>query len=151
MRKQHISAASKAAPATSQDRHALDAVVLHASRLPSPQPSSGGAFDQLFVTHFIESFGVVKPARGLRVPSTSWVDDLPRLLASALPPAIKHSIRAASMISYGTLARDSSIQNDAHKWYTTALHDLRRLLSRDNAGITEGVICAAVMLIHFET
>ncbi|KOS22874.1 Uncharacterized protein ESCO_003349 [Escovopsis weberi] len=151
--KQHISTSQDSAVAICRDRQACahDSLATHLSKLPGPQPSRGGAFDQLFVTHFIESFGVVKPASGLRVPTISWVDDLPSFFTSALPPAVKHSIRAASMISYGTLSRDANIQNQAHHWYMTALRDLQRFLSRDGVSVTEGMICAAVMLIHFET
>ena len=126
-------------------------------RLPVPPPSRASAFDQLFVSHFIDSFfGSMKPPPAPGTPPKLWLHELPRFLASADPsPAspAKHAIRAASMLSYGSLAGDVPIKMAASRWYTKALQDLRRVLScpADSAAETESAVCAVVMLIHFET
>ncbi|KAA8643959.1 uncharacterized protein ATNIH1004_008155 [Aspergillus tanneri] len=125
--------------------------------LPSNvQPSRADCFDQLFVSHFIESFGHLKePDPG--VPSPVWLDELPIILYSPVPSLVKFSIRAGSMLSYGTQAQDISIQTESHRWYARSLRDLRSLLQRSVSPqeratlLTEDVLCAVVMLIHFET
>lgn len=130
---------------------------MHTVLYPSNiQPSRAACFDQLFVTHFIESFGNLK-ATASAMPSRIWLDELPILLASPLPSLVKHSIRAGSMIFYSTRVQDVSIQAEAYKWYTTSLQDLRSLLEQRGRTVESGIllsdnaICAAVMLIHFET
>ncbi|CAM1508677.1 Fc.00g055250.m01.CDS01 [Cosmosporella sp. VM-42] len=121
-------------------------------QLPGPQPCRANAFDQLFVSHFIDSFfGPMKPPP---TPSTTprvWLHELPVFLASLEPPLVKHAIRAASMLSYGNLAGDVSIKMEAGRWYAKALQDLRSLLSSGRISFAESVVCASVMLIHFET
>lgn len=55
------------------------------------------------------------------------------------------------MISYGTLAGDVSIKTAARKWYAEALHHLQCQITKGNVAVDETIICAVVMLIHFET
>lgn len=58
------------------------------------------------------------------------------------------------MLSYGTWARDEAIQADSYRWYASALAQLRRATAQGNqqpAATLEMAVCAAVMLIHFET
>jgi hypothetical protein len=114
----------------------------------SHQPNRADIFDHLFVSHFIESFGF-KPPTSSRQPPT-WLDALGPMI---LPPGhylVKHSIRAASMYFYGTLAKDISIRTEACRWYSTALQGLQYLLSHKATHFTDDVICATVMLTHFE-
>ncbi|ETS03244.1 hypothetical protein M419DRAFT_75696 [Trichoderma reesei RUT C-30] len=123
-------------------------------RLPAPQPSPAGALDQLFVSHFIDNFfGAFRPS--LPVPGGSsriWLHELPQFLASGSPSPVQSSIRAASMLSYGTAVGDASIKTEACMWYMRALQSLRLLLSRNGSLASPEVsVCAAVMLIHFET
>ncbi|UPK92342.1 hypothetical protein LCI18_003277 [Fusarium solani-melongenae] len=121
-------------------------------RLPGPQPSRTSAFDQLFVSHFVESFfGTMKPPPAPGTPPKIWLHELPVFLASSEPSSAKPAIRAASMISYGTLAGDVSIKTAARKWYAEALHHLQCLLTKGNVTVDESIICAVVMFIHFET
>ncbi|KAL7948134.1 hypothetical protein V8C42DRAFT_343094 [Trichoderma barbatum] len=120
------------------------------SQLPGPQPSPAGAFDQLFVSHFIDCFfGSAKSS--LPVPggaSRIWLHELPDFLASTSPSPVQSSIRAASMLSYGTAVGDVSIKTEACRWYMKALQSLRLLLDSSSP---EASVCAAVMLTHFET
>ncbi|KAJ3548118.1 hypothetical protein NM208_g1152 [Fusarium decemcellulare] len=121
-------------------------------QLPRPPPSSASAFDQLFVSHFIESFfGPMKPPPAPGTPSKIWLHELPVLLTAPGPSLAKHAIRATSMFSYGSLVDDISIRVTASKWYAKALQDLQCLLSRGSIPFSESAVCAAVMLIHFET
>ncbi|KAL7918435.1 hypothetical protein ACQKWADRAFT_245028 [Trichoderma austrokoningii] len=132
-------------------------VMMHLPQLPAWQPSRADAFDQLFVSHFIDCFfGAARPA--LPIPtgtSRIWLHELPEFLASPYPSPVQYSIRAASMLSYGTVIGDVSIKTEACRWYMRALQGLRYLLSLDDLGSSfcaaESTVCAAVMLIHFET
>ncbi|KAJ5620689.1 hypothetical protein N7510_004673 [Penicillium lagena] len=120
---------------------------------PSPlslqQPGRADIFDQLFVSHFIESFGFKTSVSDS--PSPTWLDDLSVFIISPVPGVVKHSIRAGSMFFYGTLAQDVAIRTEACKWYMRALQGLQGVLSRNASPFTGDVICAAVMLTHFET
>ncbi|UKZ74498.1 hypothetical protein TrVFT333_002168 [Trichoderma virens FT-333] len=128
----------------------IGAINLHLSQLPGVQPSPAGAFDQLFVSHFIDCFfGAVRPA--LPIPggtSRIWLHELPDFLASSSPSPVQSSIRAASMLSYGTAVGDVSIKTEACRWYMRALQSLRLLMGSSSP---ETSVCAAVMLTHFET
>ncbi|KAL6790830.1 hypothetical protein J3E68DRAFT_80054 [Trichoderma sp. SZMC 28012] len=128
----------------------ISAVNLHLSQLPKSQPSPADAFDQLFVSHFINGFfGSVRPP--LPIPGGSsriWLHELPDFLASPSPSPVQSSIRAASMLSYGTAVGDASIKTEACRWYMRALQSLRLLLGSSSP---ETSVCAAVMLTHFET
>ncbi|KAL7916592.1 hypothetical protein GGI35DRAFT_46255 [Trichoderma velutinum] len=128
----------------------ISAVKFHLSQLPGLQPSPAGAFDQLFVSHFIDGFfGSVRPP--LPIPGGSskiWLHELPDFLASPSPSPVQSSIRAASMLSYGTAVGDASIKTEACRWYMRALQSLRLLLGSSSP---ETSVCAAVMLTHFET
>lgn len=125
------------------------------SPLDITQPSRADFFDHHFVTHFIESFGGLKET----VPATpsTWLDELPVLVASPIASSVKHSIRAGAMLLYGTRVRDVSIQAEARRWYASALRGLRSGLSPNgrtknhSMSFNEGTICAVVMLSHFET
>jgi hypothetical protein len=118
------------------------------SPLTGYQPSRANIFDRLFVSHFIESFGFKAPA-SYKSPPT-WLDEIAVFIVAPQMTLVKHSIRASSMFFYGTLSRDLSIQAEACKWYSGALSGLRELLSRSHSHFQGDVICAAVMLSHFE-
>jgi hypothetical protein len=122
-------------------------------QLPGLQPSRAGAFDQLFVSHFIDCFfGSMKPSSPIPGgTSRIWLHELPGFLASPYPSPVQYSIRAASMLSYGTVVGDASIKTEACRWYMRALQSLQYLLSHEGSSSPESAVCAAVMLIHFET
>lgn len=118
------------------------------SPMPAPQPSKGVAFDQLFVSHFIESFYGSRPP--FILPKT-WLDDLPVFLSDPKPCAAKHAIRATCMLSYATVSNNKAFQDESRKWYSKALQDMQTLLSKPDVAVTDSAVCAAVMFIHFET
>lgn len=148
---------SSAALAPIKSKSPYKTMTMHLPQLPALQPSHADAFDQLFVSHFIDFFfGSARPS--VPIPNGSsriWLHELPEFLASPYPSPVQYSIRAASMLSYGTVTRDASIKTEACRWYMRALQSLRYLLSLDDLGSSlyspESTICAAVMLIHFET
>ncbi|KAL6900024.1 hypothetical protein GGI43DRAFT_55311 [Trichoderma evansii] len=143
-------------PIKSRSPHKMT-MMMHLPQLPSWQPSHANAFDQLFVSHFIDCFfGSARPSVPLpNGTSKIWLHELPEFLASPYPSPVQYSIRAASMLSYGTVTGDVSIKTEACRWYMRALQSLRYLLSLDDSGSSlyspESIVCAAVMLIHFET
>ncbi|KAJ5290404.1 uncharacterized protein N7443_010657 [Penicillium atrosanguineum] len=112
------------------------------------QPDRTDIFDQLFVSRFIESFGFQAPAKN--TPSPTWLDELAAFLTLPAPSFVKHSIRAGTMFFYGSLADDVSIKTEACRWYTRSLKGLQDLLSKKTSSFTGDVICAVVMLAHFE-
>ncbi|KAJ5390677.1 uncharacterized protein N7496_001745 [Penicillium cataractarum] len=121
-----------------------------APRLPSyQQPSRADLFDQLFVSHFIESFGFKESTADN--PSSTWLDKLAVFITLPSPTLVKSSIRAGSMFFYGSLVHDVSIRTEANKWYLKALHGLRCLLEQQAGVFTGDIICSVVMLAHFET
>lgn len=140
--------AAKSQHGPAQSRAQIVSAHFARSPLVYQQPDRADIFDCLFVSHFIESFGF-KPAASINQPPT-WLDELGVMIASPGIDLAKHSIRAASMYFYGSLARDASIQAEACKWYSTSLRGLRCLLSQQNPNFTDRVICATVMLTHFE-
>lgn len=121
--------------------------------MPSPnQPSKSAPFQQLFLCHFISAFD----NRNLhRTQMKSWYWELPVIVATSTCPAALHSIRAASMLHYGVLSKDISVQTEARRWYSRGLNSQRRLLesgsSKTNA-IMPGAeeILSSVMLTLFE-
>lgn len=130
-----------------KDREAFDSI-LYPSLSLIQQPGRADIFDQLFVSHFIESFSFKAPVAENSPPT--WLDELAVFLASPVPGLVRHSIRAGSMFFYGTLVHDVSIQTEACRWYLRALQGLQGLLSQNASSFTGDVVCAVVMLTHFE-
>ena len=125
-------------------------------RMPPPPVSAidaccADAFDQLFVSHFIDSFG--QP----RITGTgpTWLECLPTFFSANNGNVLAiSSIRSASMLSYGTWAHDEVVRADSYRWYSSALTQLSRSIAEgklSDAATVEMTVCAAVMLIHFET
>ncbi|KAJ2974830.1 hypothetical protein NQ176_g5850 [Zarea fungicola] len=125
-------------------------------RMPPPPVSAvdacrADAFDQLFVSHFIDSFGL----RRNTATGPTWLERLPALLSVSGGSVLSRaSIRSASMLSYGTWAHDEAVRTESFRWYASALAQLSLSIAEgklSNAGTVEMRVCAAVMLIHFET
>lgn len=120
------------------------------SRLPaSATTCRASAFDQLFVSHFIDSFGLPRNTH----EGPTWLEILPSFLGVEGNALATASIRSASMLSYGTWVRDEAIQADSYRWYASALTHLSRSIAKVKQPVAtvEMAVCAAVMLIHFET
>jgi hypothetical protein len=113
------------------------------------QPSRAEAFEQLFFSHFFDSYG-----RGIEmIGACSWLAKLPALMATSFSSStMKYSARATSMAFYGLLNGEVSIQTEARKSYTTALETRRKDLFRDTNAIqaSKEALCATVMMRYFE-
>lgn len=134
------------------DDASLDVVLL-----PPAQPSRTRAFEELFISHFIRSFG------NTRETPPYWLDKLPEFLVSSVSGPVKNSIRAAMMLFYSILTCNISIRTEANRFYAKALHDLRSNLRNGTDSHTDPttstaaalamndvVICAPIMMCHFE-
>ncbi|KAJ5100524.1 hypothetical protein N7456_006576 [Penicillium angulare] len=120
------------------------------SLLSNYQPSRVEIFDQLFVSHFIDSFAFVKPNSGKQ--SSTWLDELAELIVSPTQNVAKYSIRASSMFFYGFMTQNVAMQTEASRWYLKALQGLQNHLSKEDPSSFSGdMICTAVMLTHFES
>ncbi|KAJ5263429.1 hypothetical protein N7478_011034 [Penicillium angulare] len=120
------------------------------SLLSNYQPSRVEIFDQLFVSHFIDSFAFVKPNPGKQ--SSTWLDELAELIVSPTHNVAKYSIRSSSMFFYGFMTQNVAMQTEASRWYLKALQGLQNHLLKEKPSSFSGdMICAAVMLTHFES
>jgi hypothetical protein len=125
--------------------------------LPPRPPSRARAFEQLYISHFIGSFG------NPRQNPPYWLYKLPELLVPAVSGPVKDSIRATAMLFYGILTRSIPVQTEANRFYIKALHDLRSRLQNEieetgvqktgtsTALATNSMLgCAPIMMCHFE-
>jgi hypothetical protein len=136
---------------------ALDNTLLF--QLPLHQPSHSGAFEQLFISHFIRSFG------SNRNTPPYWLQKLPDMLVSPVSETVKDSIRAAVILFYGILTRNVPMQTEANRFYAKALHSLRSRLQNKTLSIgdcgtstststtletSRMLVCAPIMMCYFE-
>lgn len=92
------------------------------------QPSriQGDALDTAFLLHFVE---MNQNTRNY-TPEIPWLTHLPILHSRAVKPAVKLSIRAASMAFFAKIHNDPTILVDSYRWYTVSLSAQRQSLSR---------------------
>lgn len=64
---------------------------------------------------------------------------------------LKSAIRSTSMMTYGTWAQDVAICSDSFQWYGRALRLFQDALAKQEKQKMEHIVCAAVMMLHFET
>ncbi|XWW96769.1 hypothetical protein V2A60_004749 [Cordyceps javanica] len=158
---------ARAAPATATAVVAQELVVQRTLVCMPPPPATAAlaacradAFDQLFVSHFIDSFGLPRNV----ATGPTWLERLPSFLGAGSSSSnsrgdhnsalVTASIRSAAMLSYGTWACDEAIRAGSYHWYARALGQLYHSVGRQSKqrdGTLEMAVCAAVMLIHFET
>ncbi|EGX96746.1 Fungal transcriptional regulatory protein [Cordyceps militaris CM01] len=103
----------------------LGAFFVHAQAQPllrvPPAPGAAllacraSAHDQLFLGHFISSFGLSPHIAS----GPTWLERLPSFLGGR--GAATASIRSAAMLSYGTWAGDAAVRADAYRWGAAAL------------------------------
>ncbi|KAL7947557.1 hypothetical protein V8C42DRAFT_318111 [Trichoderma barbatum] len=116
------------------------------------QPSVAPAFDQLFLSTFIESFA--KPSAGSD-PHQSWMKHLYEFLLNGDDP-IKHSIRAAATAFHSRVAQNAAAQRAAEHCYIAALQSQRARLAPYLNGSTSHYIpddqevFTSMMLLYFE-
>ena len=116
------------------------------------QPSRAAQFQQLFLGHFISSFD----NRSLhRTRIKPWCEELPTILSTSTYNAVQDSIRATTMLHYGVMTANISVQTEAYKWYAKALEGQRTFLQDDQLALpcrmpTGQEILSPVVLALFE-
>ncbi|KAL6872117.1 hypothetical protein J3F83DRAFT_733865 [Trichoderma novae-zelandiae] len=118
----------------------------------SYQPSVAPAFEQLFLSTFIDSFA--KPSAGSE-PHQSWMNHLHEFLLTGDTP-LKHSIRAVATAFHGIMVQNPVAQRAAERSYVAALQSQRaRIAHFLNCSSSHRVpddqdIFASMMLLYFE-
>ena len=100
-----------------------------APQLYQPSKIQGDALDMAFLQHFVE---LNQNTRNY-TPEIPWLAHLPGIHRKAVKPAVKLSIRAASMAFFANIHHDSTILVDSYRWYTVSLNAQRMSLARLNS------------------
>jgi hypothetical protein len=116
------------------------------------QPARGAPFQELFLSHFMSSFNNQSLHR---TATKSWYEELPEVLSRSRYQAVIASIRAATMVHYGAMTANVSIQTEAYKWYAKALQGQRILLQKGRVALSKTMptaeeILSPVVLSLFE-
>ncbi|KAF1997330.1 hypothetical protein P154DRAFT_441415 [Amniculicola lignicola CBS 123094] len=90
------------------------------------QPSHADQYDNVFISHFVTLNSSIR-SYNQELP---WITHLPGLHYKAAKPALRLSIRAASMAFYAQVHKDPSILMDSYRWYTQSLNAQRLALAR---------------------
>ncbi|PVI00830.1 hypothetical protein DM02DRAFT_493388, partial [Periconia macrospinosa] len=127
------------------------ATIRHQYKLPSyyrPAKIISEALDVAFITHFVQLNHGIRPYN----PEIPWITHLPRLRQTAVKPALRLSIRAASMAFYATVHHDPAILVDSFRWYTMSLNCQRQSLDRLGVDVipTEEEILVPIILSLYE-
>jgi hypothetical protein len=97
-----------------------------APQLIQPSKVQGDALDMAFLLHFVE----LNQSKRNYTPELPWLTHLPVIHSKAAKPAVRLSIRAASMAFYAKLHNDPTVLVDSFRWYTKSLHAQRVSLAR---------------------
>ncbi|KAK7184008.1 hypothetical protein DPSP01_010466 [Paraphaeosphaeria sporulosa] len=98
-------------------------------RLPAlyqPSRAVSDALDVAFISHFVKQNNTTRKY----TPDVPWITSLPNLHGATTKPAVRLSIRAASMAFYAAVHRDTTILVDSYRWYTMSLNCQRQSLAR---------------------
>lgn len=102
--------------------------------LPSSyHPSRKAPFQQLFLGHFISSFDNENLHR---TPMKSWYKELPSILSASSFKAGQEAIRAATIMHYGVMTANVSIQTEGCRWYARALRGQRIDLQNERPALS---------------
>ena len=128
----------------------LSAVATQFQLPTSYQPSRAVPFQQFFLTHFIDFFFNPKA----KIRANAWINGLPKFLAASPTPALRYSIRAATMAIYGKLSKHTSIEFEACRWYVQSLKSQRMQLQamnhRSKETVDESTVIVPLLLCFFE-
>lgn len=109
-------------------RNAIAQIQRH-YRLPAlyqPSRAVPDALDVAFISHFVHQNNTNRKY----TPNVPWLTSLPDIHGTATKPAVRLSIRAASMAFYAAVHRDTTILVDSYRWYTMSLNCQRQSLTR---------------------
>lgn len=124
-----LSATSSDADVLSSEAEKAIATIRYQYRAPQlyqPSKIQGDALDTAFLLHFVE---LNQSSRNYS-PEIPWLTHLPVIHSKAIKPAVKLSIRAASMAFYAKIHGDPTILMDSFRWYTVSLNAQRMSLDR---------------------
>ncbi len=139
--------------ATSEHPSSDNASMEMECKLPSTYaPSLAPHFDEMYLANFL----ACTSARGLRLGSQVWVDELPRLLLATNDPTLTYSSRAASVALYGRMAGSETLQLEACKWYARCLrfqhaNFQKAAAETDNPSVLHTAMMATHLLSVFES
>lgn len=142
-------AVGKVEPNESETQDAV-ARIQHQYRLPAyRQPSRAvpDALDIAFISHFVQQNNNSRKY----TPEVPWITQLPNLHGATTNPAVRLSIRAASMAFYAVVHRDTTVLVDSYRWYIVSLNCQRRSLARlPNGKIpnTEEILVPIILSIY---
>jgi hypothetical protein len=124
-----LSAVSNDGDVLSPEAEKAVATIRYQYRAPQyyqPSKIQGDALDMAFLLHFVE---MNQNTRNY-TPEIPWLTHLPVIHSKAVKPAVKLSIRAASMAFFAKIHNDPTILVDSYRWYTVSLNAQRQSLSR---------------------
>ncbi|KAF1970043.1 hypothetical protein BU23DRAFT_557207 [Bimuria novae-zelandiae CBS 107.79] len=110
---------SKDAVARIQQHYRLPALVQPSRAIPD-------ALDTAFISHFLQQNNNTRKFS----PEVPFLTHLPNLHGNSSKPAMRLSIRAASMAFYAVVHRDTTILVDSYRWYNMSLNCQRLSLAR---------------------
>ncbi|ORY10951.1 hypothetical protein BCR34DRAFT_484896 [Clohesyomyces aquaticus] len=87
------------------------------------QPNMEDIFDRAFISHFIAVNNPGQVPLNVQLP---WITKIPDMQAYSNKPALRLSIRAASMAFYGKVHQDMAVLTDSYKWYVKGLNYQRQ-------------------------
>lgn len=97
-------------------------------QLYQPSKIQGDALDMAFLLHFVE----MNQNTRSYTPEIPWLTHLPVIHSKAAKPAVRLSLRAASMAFFAKIHHDPTILVDSYRWYTVSLNAQRTSLSQLN-------------------
>jgi hypothetical protein len=94
--------------------------------LYQPSRAQADALDVAFMSHFVQ----LNQSSRSYTPEIPWLTHLPTLHNNSVKPAVRLSVRAASMAFFAKVHNDPTILVDSYRWYTVSLNAQRTSLAR---------------------
>jgi hypothetical protein len=113
----------------SAEAEKLIAAIRYQYRAPTlyqPSKAQADALDVAFMSHFVQ----LNQSTRSYTPEIPWLTHLPTLHNNSTKPAVRLSVRAASMAFFAKVHNDPTILVDSYRWYTVSLNAQRMSLAR---------------------
>jgi hypothetical protein len=121
-------AASEGSPWPVEAEQAI-AAIRYQYRVPTlvqPSKAQADALDVAFMSHFVQ----LNQSSRSYTPELPWLTHLPTLYTNSVKPAVRLSVRAASMAFFAKVHNDPTVLVDSYRWYTLSLNAQRMSLAR---------------------
>jgi hypothetical protein len=105
------------------------AAIRYQYRVPTlvqPSKAQADALDVAFMSHFVQ----LNQSSRSYTPELPWLTHLPTLYTNSVKPAVRLSVRAASMAFFAKVHNDPTVLVDSYRWYTLSLNAQRMSLAR---------------------